>query len=91
MDLLVDLGNSRVKWALRRGADWRHGNVPSGPALADALDDAWGELDAPARALVASVAGPDRQAALRHWMARRWSLEPEFVAARAEQCGVRNL
>jgi type III pantothenate kinase len=90
MDLLVDLGNSRLKWALRDGDDWESAAAPLAGDLEDVLEPVWGEYRRPARVVVASVADPGTRSALAAWIAARWSLEPRFVTACAEQCGVRN-
>lgn len=90
MDLFIDLGNSRLKWARREGDRWESEAAPLRTELAELLEQAWGSGPRPARVVVASVADAARRAALAAWVAARWSLEPRFVVARAEQCGVRN-
>jgi type III pantothenate kinase len=86
--LLVDSGNSRLKWAL-----YRHYLVP-GPALAsrplreEALEALWGALAAPARVLIANVAGKEVAEVLCAFIRSRWSLEPEFVRSQASGFGV---
>ena len=74
MKLLVDIGNTALKW-MRLGP----AGLESGGSLAwrdadlDArLDHAWGALTAPAAVVVASVAGPAPVTALNAWCERRW-------------------
>ena len=86
--LLVDAGNSRVKWALTQGNDWLHREVLDN-AQAAMLPAVFAGLPVPDRILVSNVAGPNRVQQLQH-ACRRWSCPLEFVTARREQCGVHN-
>lgn len=90
MDLFVDLGNSSLKWALRHREEWESRAVRLGGDPRDLLDEIWGAYTRPASMLVASVADQAWRAALAAWVAERWSLEPRFVVAETEQCGVRS-
>jgi len=92
MMLLIDVGNTRAKWAvladgrlsgtgavLHRGvpaADWVHG-----------LD---GAAEACERILVSNVAGPAVAHAIREWALSRHGFRPEFVRASREAGGIRN-
>ena len=91
MILLLDVGNTRLKWAWLE--HWRVG--PAGAIAHDATHRSWQrEIEAdghrPARIVVSSVAGPAFAAALTLWARDHYRVEPEFLSARAEQCGVRN-
>lgn len=90
MDLLVDLGNTRLKWALRDGERWESGAALMADDLRERLDAAWSALPCPDRVVVASVASSARRTELEAWIAARWSREPRFVVAESESCGVRN-
>ncbi|MBI5462582.1 MAG: type III pantothenate kinase [Gammaproteobacteria bacterium] len=92
MILLLDAGNSRLKWAVLRNGHFEHGGVleQSGDAIKELASAAWGELDAPEAVLVANVAGEPLRRALNSWVKRHWKLAPEYVVACAEQCGIRN-
>lgn len=90
MDLLVDLGNSRLKWALRDGARWQSDAAPVAGELRELLDQVWGACPRPGRVVVTSVADAARRLELAAWIAAHWSLEARFIVAQAEQCGVRN-
>jgi type III pantothenate kinase len=87
--LLVDAGNTRVKWAIAQmdaaPGDWiAHGAVLH--AELDSLPGAWSAYDA-TRAIVANVAGAalgDRLAALLP------VAQPTWFTARAELAGLRN-
>lgn len=85
MRLLVDIGNSRVKWALARA-----GAIADGPYAFPRPDDApdaafavaWGALQPPAAVAACAVAGQGA-AALAAWTRAQWQLEPFELRARA--------
>jgi type III pantothenate kinase len=90
--LLVDLGNTRAKWALLvegvRGPATAMLHAPAG--VGEALRSAWAELPRPAEVLVGSVAGAERNQALGTLCQALWDREPRFVAAEARAAGVSN-
>lgn len=92
MNLLVDLGNSRLKWAQQDSARWstdaitlNEGNVES------LLEHAWSGYAKPQHVVVCSVSSPQRLSALEQWVRARWSVTAWIVRAQAEQLGVKNL
>jgi type III pantothenate kinase len=90
MNLLVDLGNSRLKWAWSDESGLRAGEpVDHSRPLDVELAAAWADAPHVTRALVASVARPRLEAELAQAIRARLRVEPEFVASRAEACGVR--
>lgn len=82
MMLLLDRGNSRLKWALASGQDWHSGAVDS---LSEIPVDA-----VPQRVLVSCVAGEAVTAQLCEHIQQKWSLTPELVTVQARACGVTN-
>lgn len=94
--LLIDAGNTFVKWRLKpESSEPEEGRFPTprfglSPAIGESLDKEWGELAAPSRVLVASVAGAAFDAALRDWIASRWNVPAEFVVPRRKAFGVTN-
>ncbi len=92
MNLLVDLGNSRLKWAQASRGGWVPGVADRRAAdgLGVRLDEVWGRRRAPQRVLACSVAGSAVNAELSEWVARNWSLTVEFVRTTAAGYGVRN-
>lgn len=87
MRLLVDIGNSRIKWALAADGEL---SAPAGFARPRAdHDDAWarewGHLT-PERVTVCSVAGRQSVAVLRDWVERHWAVPFSELRAR-ERCG----
>ncbi len=86
--LLVDSGNSRIKWALAANGAWlRQGEA--GHADAATLRRAFAALPPPSRIIAANVAGEEAEQRIRAACAA-WACPVEFIAAAAEQCGVRN-
>jgi type III pantothenate kinase len=91
--LLVDAGNTRVKWALAQdGAapgDWlAHGAVVH--ADLDGLRGAWAGRSV-TRAIVSNVAGAALRERLAALLARLWpALQTEWFSAQAELAGLRN-
>ena len=86
--LLLDVGNSRCKWALVQGGTWTHQGV-AGNTEWIALQNAFAALPVPDRVVVSNVAGEAMAQRLRAVCAE-WKCPLEFVAASAERCGVRN-
>jgi type III pantothenate kinase len=92
MKLLLDVGNTAVKWACESSGRLgmtgqfvhRTGNIGT---LADA---AWSGLQPADKVLVASVAGNDIQAALLAWFHDHWQVQPVFLRSTASACGVTN-
>lgn len=92
MNLLVDIGNTRIKWALQDGDDWTSGTplIRGNKAFKDIARPAWKELDTPERVIVSNVAGVEFGKSVHTWVKRRWKLAPEFLSSQAQQCGVTN-
>jgi type III pantothenate kinase len=90
MNLLLDLGNTRLKWALQDGAALRPGEpVDHSRPLLRELERAWQGVPAVRRVLIASVGRPRLEAELVQAIRARFAAEPEFVASRTSACGVR--
>ena len=87
--LLIDHGNSRIKWALTTAADM---------AVGQAIDyrdeetdfSSWEKLNTVQRVLVSNSAGPKAFAYLANRCQKQWQLNPEPLQAKPEQCGVIN-
>ncbi len=92
MNLLVDIGNARIKWAMQDADGFRAGRplVRENKAFKDLARPAWKELQPPQRVIVASVAGGDYDKSVVTWVKRRWKVQPEFLRASTEQLGVSN-
>lgn len=92
MILLLDVGNSRLKWAALRNGHFEHGGVFEHTAgtIGELASVAWGEQELPQAVLVANVAGEPFRRALNSWVKRRWKLIPEYHQADAEAFGIHN-
>ena len=92
MNLLVDIGNARIKWAVQTSDGWETGEplIRQHRAFKDLARPAWKDLETPDRVIVSSVAGEDYRKSVQTWVKRRWKLMPEFLHAEAHQCGVSN-
>ena len=86
--LLIDAGNSRIKWVLIEGGLWALQGVVN-YAEWGVLQHAFAGLPPPPKILVANVAGDEAAQRLRAACAV-WPCPVEFITAKAEQCGVRN-
>ena len=98
MKLLIDAGNTRIKWALADGGKWLcRGDVPT--AQADGLSRMIGErltqlnpeayMNGIDQIWVSNVAGNEVSQNILD-MRAGISSRPRFVAARDSQCGVKN-
>ena len=93
MRLLLDMGNSRLKWALQaqpdawfaRGAvDWNEADVPA------QLVSAWAELPRPDAVLAASVVDGAREAEVVRVTEQLFAHSPHWLRTPASAAGVRN-
>jgi len=91
MILLVDIGNTRIKWALSRDGslDQQRAAAHATWTRADALA-AFESIAPPARVLVSNVGGEPIAALIRDTARELWSLEPEFIHSTASAAGIRN-
>ncbi len=89
MKLLLDLGNTRLKWAAWDGGlgpVTAHAHDAGGPEGFAAL---WKDIPTPEAIWVASVADPALDAALAQALRARFDRAPHFVVTPAAACGVR--
>ncbi|MEO6423134.1 MAG: type III pantothenate kinase [Candidatus Nitrotoga sp.] len=87
--MLIDAGNSRVKWAMVDGGMWLQQNVLEN-TYATALIMAFSKLLPPDRVLISNVAG-ENMAQLLSAACAAWGCPIEFIVAQTKQCGVHNL
>jgi len=92
MMLLLDVGNTSVKWGLSAAGNIEASGcfVHRGNNVNDLLDQSWSELQAPAGVYIANVAGEQLQRQLSDWIGTRWGIAPVFVVTTAQACGVTN-
>ncbi|GAB4512738.1 MAG: hypothetical protein Tsb0026_16870 [Sulfuricaulis sp.] len=93
MNLLIDLGNSRLKWAQHAAGLWHTDAalLDSEKNIGSLFDKAWGKIAKPQRVIVCSVSSPERLNALEQWTRTRWSITVHIVRPQVEQLGVKNL
>jgi len=97
MKLLLDLGNTRLKWALQQGGGWlAQGSVAWDEAaqdkrtLADVLSADWSALPLPSAVFGASVVDAAREQLVAACVANAFSAELTWLRTPASACGVRN-
>ncbi len=90
MNLLLDIGNSRIKWACNQQGRWLAENI----ALRTGEAADWDFLKTlpaePRRILAVCVAGPEIAEQCVAASRQLWSLEVEFAIALEQQRGLRN-
>ncbi|TAN73195.1 MAG: type III pantothenate kinase [Gallionella sp.] len=96
MKLLIDAGNTRIKWALVNNGDWLLGGalpVQQASGLQQHFAGQFGKLVTDLRDIqqtwVSNVAGEEVAGAIRNACAAP-QCPPRFITAQAAQCGVRN-
>ena len=87
MMILVDLGNTRVKWAQVPVNTLEVGTPVQTVAELVAL---WSECSKPHRVLACSVRSQSENQALVEWVEAHWQVSIEWLQAEAEALGVRN-
>lgn len=91
MKLLLDLGNTRLKWAQHQhGELLQQGAVAWDVPVADALSDAWSGCPRPTAVFGASVVDDARERLVAACVAAEFGLEPTWLRTPAHACGVRN-
>ena len=92
MKLLLDLGNTRLKWALQAqpGAWLAQAAIDWQTDVAAALDVAWAGLPQPAMVVAASVVDSEREAQVSASVSRLFDRLPYWLRTPASACGVRN-
>lgn len=86
--LLLDVGNSRCKWARVENGAWSHHGAIDNAECA-ALQRDFSAMSPPSRVIVSNVAGAEMAQRLR-FLCAVFPAPLEFIAARSEQCGVSN-
>jgi len=95
MNLVLDLGNSRCKWALADAGQEaaglaQGGALAYGEDFAQALDNSFSTLPRPEHVVAVCVAASGHLHILAQWVQSRWGLELQRVVTRAAQLGVTN-
>lgn len=85
--LLVDIGNSRVKWVLADGVVRRGAASTCGD---NEWQGRWAALERPAGVVLSSVASRSFDEDVERWCRARWQVSARFVSAAGNGCGVTN-
>jgi type III pantothenate kinase len=88
MRLLVDMGNSSIKWA-----SLEKEQLSSQQRLSydrESLTQAWLELPVPTQIFISNVAGAEKAAFIKDWIKTHWGLQANFLKSTGYQCGVKN-
>lgn len=91
MKLVVDVGNSRIKWARVDGGRIGPGSfLERDDPIEAALSGVWEDEPAPVEVLVCSVAGAPFNERLGKWMNDRWRVQPTWFRSRARALDIAN-
>lgn len=92
MRLLVDIGNTRLKWALQDGpvlGDCRAQGYTA-EDLPRLLNTCWQDVPVPQQICVANVGSSKAAQAIASYSGSRWQLEPVFAEVQDTAAGVTN-
>jgi len=87
-NLLIDLGNSRVKWGTSKNDDWFEGQPFENNGTQTDFS-AWRDLK-PASIYVSNSSGDSCYQTLCDWCLGIWSVFPQTLEAQIEQAGIKN-
>lgn len=92
MILLIDLGNTRIKWAILESQGIRFGGAHAYKTLglSNVLSDVWNALSDIEGVWIASVAEASLHHELLGWIQSHWRVTPQVVQSQAEYFGVKN-
>ena len=95
MYLLIDAGNSRIKWNIYDAGEARFVMPPQGffwrgTALPEQLQQHWGSLTDIDQVLLANVAGATLEEALHHYLQTQLGLQLRRITSEAQAFGVKN-
>lgn len=92
MNLLLDIGNTRIKWATLANDSLEPGEpvIRENNSFKDLVPAAWLAFEGIERVIIASVAGAAFNKSIRTWVKRTWRVDCEFLVPSAQTCGVTN-
>ena len=92
MMLLLDVGNTSVKWGVCNAGSIEESDcfMHRGNDVQALADQSWSKLQTPASVFIANVGGAQLQQQLCRWIGARWDITPVFLKTTAAACGVSN-
>lgn len=92
MKLMVDIGNSSLKWAILKKGELgpQHRVFHQAGKLDVEIKKQWSILTIPTEIWIANVAGSEKIETLTQWIKELWTLEPKEVKTSLQQAGVSN-
>jgi len=94
MKLLIDMGNTAIKWANqpeKKLLGAQQTILHQGDNLDQLLTEAWHKLDKPSQGIwVSNVAGAQKAEILSDWIKTHWELKPNFIKTSSCECGIKN-
>jgi len=92
VNLLVDIGNSRIKWAMHdvSGLSACHAMFYDFSNLMNVLDRGWKNISAPDRVFISNVAGNKVADKFILWVNKHWQVQPVFAGVTNTAYGVKN-
>lgn len=94
MNLLIDIGNSRIKWCLYDSIEdtfYLDGAMSHKQAkLSDLFYGHWGQLDCPSSIFISNVSGQKLAKSLDLWLVKTWQIKAQYVKTEAFNFGVSN-
>lgn len=89
MRLLVDMGNSSIKWAILENEQLS--SAQRIPYDSNSLTRAWLELPVPSQGIwISNVAGAEKAEVIKHWIKTHWGVQANFIKSTSYQSGVKN-
>lgn len=92
MKLLVDIGNSRVKWFWLDDNGLQPGDffIKTKTGIKAGLTKAWKSFTLPSEIIVSNVAGDKIAQQLNDWTEKNWQITPDFIQSEKKRFGVLN-
>ncbi|MDM8565901.1 type III pantothenate kinase [Candidatus Halobeggiatoa sp. HSG11] len=92
MILLVDVGNTAIKWAIlkQNSLSTQQSILYNFNDLERILTKIWYMLDEPEEIWISNVAGPQIKKNIIDWTIKYWQCQPNFVKTTDYKCGVKN-
>lgn len=90
VSLLIDAGNSRIKWALLVGGSWQTGAITAVGSGLDALTDALASLQRPDSVIVSNVRGEAFAQNLKQWIHAHWQRKVAFARSESVWSRLKN-